>query len=425
MALNSCYINKKIYRSYGYYLKEISGVPYLLPYGQNVADHKLGVKINKAGAFIWEALENCHTDVSLQSYLLSYYEAETEEDKKQITEDMYLFLNSILAYKMIELFDEEPAGDKEFWYLVDETYAINQNFMPDAGIYSIAGSSFALVGPEGLFDDSLKDFMLPLPDITNPKDMPKPDVVVLAFPCDEASPKLPSDEYDDLIFLKNDELIIYIWNMYYRIFLPQSKNILEIVMPVDGRSATFYINGKIDEALVYDFFHALRLIYLYNAQRDGIFAMHSASILYEGKLWLFSGSSGTGKSTHTNMWASIYDTPVVNGDLNLLAMGDDGAVVYGSPWCGTSGIYSKEVYPLGGIILLEQAPTDYVQELSADQKVLLVSQRFISPTWFDENLDLNLAFAEKLTAKVPVCRLCCTPTAAAVEAVKAWIDNQL
>ena len=34
-------------------LKEIAGVPYLLPYGQMIADHKRGLKTNATGVYLW------------------------------------------------------------------------------------------------------------------------------------------------------------------------------------------------------------------------------------------------------------------------------------------------------------------------------------------------------------------------------------
>ena len=60
--------------------------------------------------------------------------------------------------------------------------------------------------------------------------------------------------------------------------------------------------------------------FLFAAQKHGKFAIHSASILYKEKAWLFSGHSGMGKSTHTQMWHDLLQTPYLNGDLNLLAM---------------------------------------------------------------------------------------------------------
>ena len=40
----------------GYLLETIAGVPYLLPYGQNIADLKRGVQLNDTGVFLWNSI---------------------------------------------------------------------------------------------------------------------------------------------------------------------------------------------------------------------------------------------------------------------------------------------------------------------------------------------------------------------------------
>ena len=40
----------------GYLLETIAGVPYLLPYGQNIADLKRGVQLNDTSVFLWQTL---------------------------------------------------------------------------------------------------------------------------------------------------------------------------------------------------------------------------------------------------------------------------------------------------------------------------------------------------------------------------------
>lgn len=102
---------------------------------------------------------------------------------------------------------------------------------------------------------------------------------------------------------------------------------------------------------------------------------------YQGKAWLFSGSSGTGKSTHANLWANRYHTPVLNGDLNVLDIKNGLPYLYGLPWCGTSETYTTTTYPLGGIVFLKQAPFNRVNSLPPDEQALFLMQRMISPTW--------------------------------------------
>lgn len=50
----------------------------------------------------------------------------------------------------------------------------------------------------------------------------------------------------------------------------------------------------------------------------------------------------------------LFDTPFLNGDLNLIGKEGDQFVVYGIPWCGTSEIFTVEKKELGGIVLLEK-----------------------------------------------------------------------
>ena len=72
-----------------------------------------------------------------------------------------------------------------------------------------------------------------------------------------------------------------------------------------------------------------------------------------------------GKSTHTALWHELFDTPYLNGDLNLLGLDKDHIIAYGIPWCGTSGIFTAEAYELGGIILLgRDLQTDYLEGMA-------------------------------------------------------------
>ena len=43
-------------------------------------------------------------------------------------------------------------------------------------------------------------------------------------------------------------------------------------------------------------------------------------------------------------------------------------IVYGMPWCGTSGVASTKSYPLGGIVLLGRSDNDHFESLTNDQK---------------------------------------------------------
>ena len=117
-----------------------------------------------------------------------------------------------------------------------------------------------------------------------------------------------------------------------------------------------------------------------------------------------------------------YQTPVLNGDLNILGIKDGMPCVYGLPWCGTSEIYTTTTYPLGGIVFLKQAPFNRVDFLSLDEQALCLVQRMISPSWTKDLVLKSLAFAEKLAPLTRILRLNCTKDPEAAAVMKAAID---
>ncbi len=223
--------------------------------------------------------------------------------------------------------------------------------------------------------------------------------------------------------IRHPQLTVEDCGTEYLLRFPQAPQIREARLKKDGTAARFFCTLPFEKQSVTDLFHAIRIAYLYSTQKKGVFALHSASILYQGKAWLFSGPSGTGKSTHTGLWHRLFDVPVLNGDLNLLTIRDGRPIVCGLPWCGTSGISTTKDYPLGGIILLKQAKHNLCQTPEPDRQQLLLAQRFISPTWTAAQLQCNLQFAGELAALAPVRILNCTKEDAAAIYMKEILDS--
>ena len=235
-------------------------------------------------------------------------------------------------------------------------------------------------------------------------------------------PTLPSEIPSGNVLLHNHELNIVEQEQQFLLHFPTAKQHLEIHLDKSGTVARCYSLPPYHEAFHYDFFHAVRLVFLYLAKKHDMVALHSASLLYKDKLWLFSGHSGCGKSTHTNLWKEYYHTPVINGDLNLLAIEDDVPVVHGIPWCGTSGIYSTKTYPLGGIILLKQSKKNVIEELTPDTKRLLIAQRLVSPAWDKSMWNKTMTLVDSLADDLFVCRLHCTKEKEAAEFMKNILE---
>ena len=379
-------------RNPGYRLQRIANTEYLLPYGQQIVDHRRGISLNSTGVYVWSLLEKEISREELTSEYLKHF-SDVPEPKEALVADLDQFLNHLVALRMIQ--DDSPAQPR-----VGKAQASLQ----------IAGLTLALHGPDELVEASyLQAFRA---GSANHADM---DIFVHAG--------RPGSTDNGAVLLRSPELWVLERKTDYLLHFPTFSQINELSVTKDGAVAAFYCKLPFSEELGTEFFHALRHVFLFLAQKHGMYAIHSASICYADRAWLFSASSGTGKSTHNNVWNQLYGTEIINGDLNLLSIEDGRPVVHGIPWCGTSEMFDKRTLPLGGIVLLKRGEEDAVEELPPDKQALLVMQRFISPIWTGTQLKASARFAQKLSGQVPVCRLHCTKNPSAAETMKAWIDG--
>ena len=91
--------------------------------------------------------------------------------------------------------------------------------------------------------------------------------------------------------------------------------------------------------------------------KEGFSAVHSSTIVVDGRAVMFLGESGTGKSTHTRLWReNIAGATLLNDDSPFIGLKDDQVMVYGSPWSGKTPCYKNQNYPLHAIVRLSQAP---------------------------------------------------------------------
>lgn len=397
-------------------LQEIAGVSYILPYGQMIADHRRGLKTNATGAYLWSLLEEEHSLEEVLSLSAAYYEI-SETELPDFQKDITQFINQLLAYgiliETVSKTNASPAWASEAFsapaYSSDAL--LPDDPIPAEQLLSIGGLNLKLVGPADAFPPDLADFVI--------------SGATLIHQTIYLYSNMPPETSLGQAVLRNRELVIWEQEEQYLLHFPSAKSSLVIYLSKDAATVHCYCRPPYEEKFHYDLFHALRLVYLYLAQKHNMAALHSASILYRDKLWLFSGHSGMGKSTHTNLWKEHFGSPVINGDLNLLAIENGTPVVHGIPWCGTSEIYDTKTYPLGGIILLNKAKENTIEHLPLDQKQLLVSQRLISPSWTKELWNKNLELVEQITEHVLVCRLHCTKDFTAAEIMKQEIDEYI
>ncbi len=449
---------QKIYPCDGYVLQDIKDISYLLPYGQRIVEFRHGIRLNETGKFIWNTIRDGINYETLLTKILRHYNIATETDATFIQQDLDEFLEQMEQLGYLHRYFATPTRTINFQVTIanlsihlrnqpEELRTYFQNFIVESAYADVTKNK--MITPDNF--DTTNEWL---------QTQPESDMTITTFYTDV----YPSDIPTGNLLLQSGELTVYEREEDYYFLLPASSHILAATLSKDGKHACIYC--KVEKQhyatdtrkLANQLFYCVRFLFSYTAQLHGIFALHSASILYRGKAWLFTGPSGTGKSTHTNLWHSLFNTYRINGDYNLITMThhdtheesdtdtrplysepipncDDAniiiskPVIMGSPWCGTSGIYDNKTYSLGGIILLEQASSEQLLTLLEHEKILQVAHRFLSPTWSSELLQKNITFATKLSSQIFIHKLECTKNdnAAIVmkEAIDMYLENQL
>ena len=379
-------------RNSSYTLVKLENDYYLLPFGQMIADQRHGCKVNESGVYIWNLLKDELHFEDILEHLSEYYDMNCKE-KEEERPRLKTFL--------------ENLADEGIICLTPYDYFLSKF---DGYFYNIAGLLLKLVCPREAIPCEMNDFLFN-------GNLRRPDLTISVHTGE------PAVSMNGNTLLRNRELVVMDAADTYVLLFPDSPKIIEAHLKKDGSMTYFYCRPDFDDDFRYQFFHAIRLAFLILAKTKNMVVLHSASILYKGKAWLFSAPSGTGKSTHTDLWNSYFGTPIINGDLNLIDVSAASPKVHGIPWCGTSNMCDTLTYPLGGIILLKRDSTDYVEELTDADKELLVSERLITPSWTEEMLNLNLKLTMKITDKVTVCRLHCTQEPSAAITMKEYLDR--
>ena len=177
----------------------------------------------------------------------------------------------------------------------------------------------------------------------------------------------------------------------------------------------FQTKGAVDNALMIQFAMASACM--------GTALFHSATVSFEGKGYMFLGKSGTGKSTHARLWLKhINGVELMNDDNPAVRVKPNGtAVVYGTPWSGKTPCYKNVSAPLGGIVLLSQAPYNRITRLNGIGAYAAIVPSISGKRWDSRIADGLHETENTLAGNIPVWHLDCLPDADAARLCKDTI----
>ena len=157
-------------------------------------------------------------------------------------------------------------------------------------------------------------------------------------------------------------------------------------------------------------------------QFEGLY-LHSSAVMLDGKAYLFSAPSGTGKSTHTEKWCRLFGATYINDDKPVLRCHEGVWIAYGTPWSGKHDLSHPAGYPVGGIAFVHRGEENTLERLQPAQAL----SRFLSQSlWKLGNKDemaQQLQLVGDLLTKVPVWKLTCNRDDAAAHVARQGMQG--
>lgn len=151
---------------------------------------------------------------------------------------------------------------------------------------------------------------------------------------------------------------------------------------------------------------------------------HGSVVSVDGRGYLFTAKSGTGKSTHTRLWREYFGSRAVmiNDDKPLLRITKDGVRVYGSPWDGKHRLNTNTSVPLHSICILSRDKVNHIELVSKREVYPLIVQQ-TNRSLIPMNMPITLRLIDELLKHIPIYKLGCNQEIEAAKVAYEGMQN--
>lgn len=110
------------------------------------------------------------------------------------------------------------------------------------------------------------------------------------------------------------------------------------------------------------------------------FLFHSAVVEIDGNGYVIAARSGTGKTTHAELWCRYLGAEFVNGDKPILRfLGSENRQLYacGTPWKGKEQYGADRIVPIKACLFLKRSEENCISPLLPKDAVTLAMQQIL------------------------------------------------
>ncbi len=181
-------------------------------------------------------------------------------------------------------------------------------------------------------------------------------------------------------------------------------------------------NGQVGWSPMHLFNPVLEVCLLSILAREGGFLLHASGLVYQGNGLVFTGASGTGKSTLAG-WFAGAGALVLSDERMILRRDPDSVRMFGTPWIGSGSFAANASASLSRLFCISHGRGEHrFESLPASRIVSFLLQQTFLPYWDRTAMDTTLDSLASLTQQVPCVSLACLKNPNVVDAI---MDHQL
>lgn len=111
------------------------------------------------------------------------------------------------------------------------------------------------------------------------------------------------------------------------------------------------------------------------------FFFHCSAIAVGDKAIMFTAKSGTGKSTHRNLWIKNFgdEVRVINDDKPVIRKVDGKFYVYGTPWRGKEAMGENIRVPAEALCFLSRSEKNFIGDITTSEVVARTLNQTVRP----------------------------------------------
>ena len=136
--------------------------------------------------------------------------------------------------------------------------------------------------------------------------------------------------------------------------------------------------------------------------------LHSSAVMVDGRVYLFSAPSGTGKSTHTALWLQYLGerAQIINDDKPAIRVIGEKAYVYGTPLSGKTDQNRNVRGELAGIAVVKRAKENQIRRLNNKEAIFALLDQ-TPRSRIEKRVERLFQVIETLIQTIPIYELSC------------------